>query len=682
MSNYFDYPLSYNLKPTINTTYYNEYKAPTKYYKTQNFNNEMDINNYFGNFENANNTISYTPTNNSHIYRSLSLGNNNNDILLKKGLYSDLNNNNNYENTTYNTAINTKGQDFANSITNYGGSTYNHYNYVKNLINNDELYLDSNSNQLLDETSYNTEDFNSTNNYDNIIYQTKGEISNPFYNTTYYDTNNYNSNNYGITKYNLNQKNKNNERLFKNITHPSTNKQFTAKTNQKILVTNSYLNQNSGIPVVKTIGNDIDLTNQSQIYKKNEINILPQNIMNENKILIEQPHDNTKKKNNIKPQNFTQNNNLINTQNNESNQNLENSNINIAKPTPIKKRPLNKSDIINIIYKDIGIINLGNTCFINSCLQLLIHCPNFIYKFFEKMKLINKKETPISYLFYRICVAIMNTVNTQEKYIDISDFKNEFGLKHQAFGGYSPNDSQEFCRVFLEDISTELNEVKNIAVYREYADNEKKSKIIRDQEFDKNFKEREKSLIIDIFYSQIIATFTCECSSKFYSFQKILDFPLLLPENVPEIDIMELLKSYFKPETIEFERKCEKCQKILKHKKEIKISRPPEILILSLQRIDHVTQNKNECLVKFPQELDINEFIDHECGFDKVTSYSLYGIINHTGSIDFGHYYSYIKFHKKEEWYEFNDSSVRKIENAIESFPYAYALFYVRKESP
>ena len=31
--------------------------------------------------------------------------------------------------------------------------------------------------------------------------------------------------------------------------------------------------------------------------------------------------------------------------NNESNQNLDNSNINIAKPTPIKKRPLNKSDI-------------------------------------------------------------------------------------------------------------------------------------------------------------------------------------------------------------------------------------------------------------------------------------------------------------------------------------------------
>ena len=353
-------------------------------------------------------------------------------------------------------------------------------------------------------------------------------------------------------------------------------------------------------------------------------------------------------------------------------------------PEPIKKRALEKSDFLNIIYKDVGIINLGNTCFINCCLQVLIHCPIFIYAFFKKIKSlneINKKLRPISSYFYDVCYAMVDTVNTQERYIDISNFKNEFGLKHPTFGGYMPNDSQEFCRVLLEDLSNELNEIKTKTLYREYTDNEKKSKKIRDEEFDKNFKEREKSIIIDIFYSQIITTFTCECKSQFFSFQKLLDFPILLPENVQTVDIKDLLKTYFKPETIEFGKQCQKCKKVLKHKKEIKISRPPEVLILSLQRINQINQTKNECMVTFPPILDMREFIDHECGFDKQPFYSLYAVTNHTGSIDFGHYYSYIKFQGKNEWYEFNDSSVKKIEQKIESFPYAYALFYIRNKN-
>ena len=85
-------------------------------------------------------------------------------------------------------------------------------------------------------------------------------------------------------------------------------------------------------------------------------------------------------------------------------------------------------------------------------------------------------------------------------------------------------------------------------------------------------------------------------------------------------------------------------------------------------------------MVTFPSILDMREFIDHECGFDKEPFYSLYAVINHTGSIDFGHYYSYIKFQGKDEWYEFNDSKVSKIEQKIESFPYAYALFYIRNK--
>jgi hypothetical protein len=168
----------------------------------------------------------------------------------------------------------------------------------------------------------------------------------------------------------------------------------------------------------------------------------------------------------------------------------------------------------------------------------------FIYSFFNKHQLINKKNTPISYAFYELCKDMMEILDQQEKkYIDISNFKNEFGSKHSIFGGYLQNDSQEFFRILLEDISTELNEVSNKSVYRALTNSDTtKTKQLRDIEFDKNFSEREKSIVTDLFYAQLITTFTCHCSHRTYSFQKILDFPLLLPQNKSNVNIYDLLK--------------------------------------------------------------------------------------------------------------------------------------------
>ena len=58
--------------------------------------------------------------------------------------------------------------------------------------------------------------------------------------------------------------------------------------------------------------------------------------------------------------------------------------------------------------------------------------------------------------------------------------------------------------------------------------------------------------------------------------------------------------------------------------------------------------------------------------------YSLYGIGNHSGTIDFGHYYAYIKLNDKK-WYEFNDSSIRKIGYIDTNSKTPYTLFYKKQ---
>ena len=95
------------------------------------------------------------------------------------------------------------------------------------------------------------------------------------------------------------------------------------------------------------------------------------------------------------------------------------------------------------------------------------------------------------------------------------------------------------------------------------------------------------------------------------------------------------------------------------HIKTVKFTQPPNILILSLQRIDCKTKRKNDCMVEFSEELNIKQYIDEECGHGNEYKYLLYAIENHSGSINFGHYYAYNKLNDTT-WYEFNDSKVRK----------------------
>ena len=171
-----------------------------------------------------------------------------------------------------------------------------------------------------------------------------------------------------------------------------------------------------------------------------------------------------------------------------------------------KIRPFTKEDYDNIFVRGVGLINTGNNSFINSSLQALIHCKLFIHTFMNKGGGLDSEKTPISYNVLLVCTSLLDVdKNPGVKYIDISYFNNVLIKKHPIFRNYNLPDSQELCKIFLEDLSNELNEAKNINLQTFFGI----KKIQVDSIFDSNFRREKKSIIIDLFYSQIINIFLC-----------------------------------------------------------------------------------------------------------------------------------------------------------------------------
>ena len=363
------------------------------------------------------------------------------------------------------------------------------------------------------------------------------------------------------------------------------------------------------------------------------------------------------------------------------------SNKNKSKSINPSKNISSKNEIFHITNSLIGLNNLGSTCYMNSALQNIIHCKKFLEKLIlYKNNNLSNNSNSITSSFLNLCYSlIQKKYSIEQSYMSHtyslssfspSSFKNAFCLKHIDYIT-GQHDSIEFLRTLLDDISKEININKNISAYKELT-TEGKTKEEQNKEYHEFFISRENSIIIDLFYTQIINIFKCDCDFESYSCQKLLDIPLLLPMKSRETDLISLIKEYLKEEIIEWGKECEICKKKnMKHHKKIKFSILNDILILSLQRFDPYLSMKSTVRVSFEDILDLKDFCDEDL-YKLNTRYRLYGTINHIGNINYGHYYSYIKIN--DMWYEFNDSIVKKINYMEYNSSSVCVLFYEKIE--
>jgi ubiquitin carboxyl-terminal hydrolase 8 len=332
----------------------------------------------------------------------------------------------------------------------------------------------------------------------------------------------------------------------------------------------------------------------------------------------------------------------------------------------------------------IGLANLGNTCFLNSCLQVLNHTYELNEIFDSK---INIKEIPDSLLLnewneLRNLMWQNNGIISPNKFVyGVHKLANE--QKKDIFTGWAQNDMTEFLFFMINCMHNSISRKISIKIN---GTPENKTDLIAIKCYDmlKEIYSNEYSEIMNLFYGIYVMVLKTVDNKEILSIKPehyfILDIPIFSESNGEFNNLYQGFDNFIETETMSGENSWynDKTNEKQDVNKQTQFWNLPNILVISLKRFSPDGSRKLNHLVTFPLEgLDLSKYV---IGYNKETfKYDLFGVCNHIGSVMGGHYTSYVK-NADGIWLHFNDTSVEKIqdENNIIS-PLAYCLFYRKK---
>lgn len=350
-----------------------------------------------------------------------------------------------------------------------------------------------------------------------------------------------------------------------------------------------------------------------------------------------------------------------------------------------------------------GLVNLGNSCYMNAVLQSLGHISPFVVRLQERVAQV-KDENSKKALNAESVVGVAATAVGGKSLVNKPDdrlAKALFSLYHDQwipnpaksrnplavkqligevasqFQGTRQHDAQEMLVYLLDGLHEGLNRVKRRPTYVEL---NLDTTLTDDQianEYWHHYERGNDSFVKDLLAGQIKSKVRCaKCHTMSTSFDVFWDLSLPLPVQDKSISVMDLLDRFCAPEKLENSGfNCSKCAGPCEHAtKQLTIARFPKVLVLHLKRFStpHMdVVKKINTSVTFPlQDLKVGN-----------RTYDLVAAVNHMGTFYGGHYTADVYNSVNRTWYVANDEVYEKIDHPSKVGTNAYLIFYVEKKS-
>ena len=295
-----------------------------------------------------------------------------------------------------------------------------------------------------------------------------------------------------------------------------------------------------------------------------------------------------------------------------------------------------------------GLRNLGNTCYINSLLQIWFHNSTFrqaIYDWKEEEEDQAEEEGKVAASLQRLFAKMEFT---RRKFVDPREFISQLGINPGI-----QQDAQEFSKLFISLLEESLSHQRTDSV---------------------------RTMVESQFRGEYTYVTTClNCNQQSARSSQFYELDLALENNN---SLQECLDDFTKVEKMTGEEKyhCDHCDSKQEATRACRLTELPPVLNLQLNRFRYDLElgrkKKINTEIDFPLELEMALY--HE---GPSTLYSLAAVLLHVGQqAHHGHYVAHIK--ERGSWFLFNDEKVYCMEKKVgpQRSQHAYMLVYIKKE--
>ncbi|KAL1518008.1 hypothetical protein ABEB36_001696 [Hypothenemus hampei] len=300
-----------------------------------------------------------------------------------------------------------------------------------------------------------------------------------------------------------------------------------------------------------------------------------------------------------------------------------------------------------------GMVNMGNTCYMNSTLQALFHVPSLVNW------LISDKEHMAQCEDNGVCIICAMRKTLQEsQQRNVTSIRpiliyNKLRLVCRNLVPGRQEDAHEFLRYLIEAMEKAyLQRFKNHS------------------QFDSKVKET--TPLNQILGGYLRSSVRClKCGHVSTTIQHFQDL-LLDIRKAQTLD--EALEMYFSREKLDDESyHCEACQKKVQATKQFQVERAPMALCIQLKRFS-VSNNKITKHIAFRNRLDLSRYARQKPQVPLV--YRLVALVTHMGpTVNCGHYTA-VGQAPSGNFYQFDDSMVRPISHQSVFNTNAYIMLY------